>query len=184
MKSVKELKFPDLSIQSDLEYLDTVVYPDWQDFNVSIGIRETFHLASSLNSLVEWHWHSLNPEASEIEAKKGVSALRKALSQVCPATATIRDICDASKHVGLSRNDMILTGLRPTIGRGGFGGLNSPSMGYGVAGALGSGQSEPVVHASHQSPQWVREVFQAALDYWVQTIAARRGLVATNGVGS
>jgi hypothetical protein len=151
-----------------VDFFDIVVRADMKAFDASPGLLEAFHLASSLNHLMDWHWNS-----NRHVPKPPFGDVRKSMEAQCTELELIRNLCDASKHCGLNRGPVKLAKVETIAGKHGHGGLGL-AMGLGVAGTIGQGTPEPRLHASDGSAIWAADAFRAAFRHWESVIATRR----------
>jgi hypothetical protein len=166
-------QYPGLGIDTEVAYFDQIVRPDKEDFVTNQNIREALHLATSLNNLLEWHFHSHVRRSGGPTESKDLKEFRRRLEADFRFLAAIRDLCDASKHCGLNRDGFELSEIKLVVGRGGYGGYGE-GMGYNVAGAYGSGQEEPRQYTKDGHPRWLIDVFLAAFQYWETVIQGCR----------
>jgi len=166
-------RYPDLGFRSDAEFFDNLVRPDMAAFKANPGVREGFHLATSLNHMLDWHWHTLHPGVTT-KNQPAWSSMRDAMTAACPALAKIQDLCDASKHCGLDRRTVGLAGVGMHLGAGGAGAYGGTTGGYGI-GVLAYGDGRPtlrMLNLDGTTAFWA-ECFAAAFGYWEVLLAAR-----------
>jgi hypothetical protein len=163
--------YPDWGVRSDIDYFDNIVRADMKEFIDNPHVRQTLHLATSLNNLLDWHFHSRHEQVHGQKNKPALDKFRREMELKLPALASIRDLCDASKHCRLDHGYVQLLEIKVMVGRGGYGGY-SQEMGYGVAGAYGGGQPEPRQITRDSEPKWLIEVFQPAFRFWEAEISA------------
>ena len=114
--------YPDIGMESSSEFFNMMVISDMNAFRDSPGVREALHLAFSLNSLLDWHFHSTKKMRDETPSQVRLKKFRSAIELECPPLAIIRDLCDASKHCGINRPHFEMASIKFATGKGGYGG--------------------------------------------------------------
>lgn len=167
-----EVHYPNLGFCSDVDFFDVIVRSDMSAFNASPGVREGFHLATSLNHMLDWHWHTLNSGVST-KNQLAWSEMRSTMMAVRPALAKVQDLCDASKHCGLDRRNVELAAVNMRLGAGGAGAYNETGR-YGI-GVTAYGAGRPTLHMLNLDGTvafWT-ECFNAAFTHWEALLTTR-----------
>ena len=163
------IKKVDFGIADGKSFFEQVVLPNVQVFESAPTVQSGLNAAWALWHLHEWYCYDIYPEGCCREKKK---KLRKQLCQDCPELEYLHDITDAAKHRGTNRSSLSVKRFSHLVGRGGAGGYNAPSGGYGVGQqAYGSGTPQLRVFFDGDSdPRWLGYIIEAAKDYWSRTL--------------
>jgi hypothetical protein len=166
----KLIKYVDFGINNAKSFFELIALPNVRMYEMAPTIQFGLNAAWTLWHLHEWHWHD-NRRNENTRNSPVYGAFCQRLFEDCPELAYLRDISDAAKHCGTGRDSLSVKGLSELAGRGGAGGWGMPSGGYGVGG-IGYGSSAPECRVvfDDDSALWLRDIIQAAKDYWVWTL--------------
>ena len=171
----KTTVYPDLTFASDVEFFRNIVWFDYQEFLQNPTVRSAFHIASSLNHTMDWHWHAIlrTPESAEMKWKN-FSEFRKHMVSRCPKLALIRNLCDASKHCGLDRAPVSLDRVAvATLAKDGAGAYGGPG-GYNLpASAYSRAEATILLFTDKKERYDFREVATAAFAHWNSVLMPR-----------
>ena len=160
----KQVKFVDFEIPNTRAFFNLIALPNVREFEATPNVHSALNAAWALCHICEWRWH-------ELGTAEKLSDFRQRVCALCPELQQLRDITDAAKHRGVSRDSHGVKKVSTASGRGGAGGWNVPSGGYGVgAVAWGSGEPELRVVFDDDSAQWLPEIIKAATDFWSRTL--------------
>ena len=143
------------------------------DYKANPNNLRAFRLATSLNNLMDWHWHALHPGVTN-KNNPSWDAMRRNMEASCSSLRMVKDLCDASKHCGLNRGGVELQDIFMMAGRGGAGGYDCPTGGYDVGGLAYGGEPEPLIRSRAGVTTWASDMFDEAFEYWERIIAARK----------
>jgi hypothetical protein len=99
--SNRVVTYVDIGLNSVEDYWGKLVVPDVTAFRTEPSAPSVFRAALSVWHLHDWVWHDRNPAVDS--SGPAFTAYRAALLAACPELGWLRDITDAGKHRGLSR---------------------------------------------------------------------------------
>jgi hypothetical protein len=168
----KQVKYVDFGIPDAKSFWALVTLPNVVMFEQSPTIQFAINAVWALWHLHEWHWHDIHRNENTGPQNPEYVAFVDQLFDDCAALKHLRDMSDAAKHCGIGRAAMNVKALSTAAGRGGAGGWDVPSGGYGVGQlAYGSGTPQPlVVFDDDENPCWLGDTIDAAKKYWRQTL--------------
>lgn len=165
MAQNRTVTYVDLDLNSVTEFWDTLVCPAVQTFSAAPSSFTAFIAAQEVWHLHDWLWHQQRPGVPS-EGTAWV-AYRNELIANCPELGWLRDVTDASKHRGLSRQPEIIEA--------------KPHMRGGTLMTLGAGRGPHMVFTlvlADGSHLDLAEVLRVAIDYWRTVELSGLGLKA------
>lgn len=93
---------------------------DWRSDETAL--HKAMLVATNLAHMADYYWQSFSNDTGRVFCKRSFSDFRQQLETDYPDYALIRDVCDAHKHLELSRSSRRITrASQTTTGRLGWG---------------------------------------------------------------